>query len=61
MWHNYNAYTLISVVNMCFISTYMTVMSSKTDNTVFIYPGQVYNCLYIYICSVYKYTTLIII
>lgn len=51
MWINYIAYTLISVVNVCCISTFTTVTSSKTDNAVFIYPGQVNKLLSILIFS----------
>lgn len=40
MWINYIAYTLISVVNVYCISTFTIITSSKTDNAVFIYPGQ---------------------
>jgi len=54
MWRNYNVYALISVINMCFISTYMTVMSSKTDNTVFIYPGQALSERDLGICEQYS-------
>lgn len=49
MWINYIAYTLISVVNVYCISTFTTVTSSKTDNAVFIYPGQV-NCYPCLVC-----------
>lgn len=41
MWIYYIVYTLISIVNVYSISTFTTVTSSKTDNAVFIYPGQV--------------------
>lgn len=42
MWINYIAYTLISTINVYCLSSFTTVTSSKTDNAVFIYPGQVY-------------------
>lgn len=41
MWICYILYTLVSIVNVYSISTFTTVTASKTDNAVFIYPGQV--------------------
>lgn len=41
MWINHIVYILISIINGHCLSTYTTIISSKTDNTVFIYPGQV--------------------
>lgn len=41
MWINWIAYILINIINGHCLSTYTTVTSSKTDNAIFIYPGQV--------------------
>lgn len=57
---NYNVYTLLSIIKICFcISTITTAMSNKIDNTVFIYPGQVHNHFLIHF--VYKNKILIVI
>lgn len=58
MWVNYITYILINVINVYCLSTFTTVTSSKTDNAVFIYPGQVNN---FFQHSIYNANILIIV
>jgi len=40
MWINFIPYTLISIINVNCISTFTSLTSGNTDNTIFVYPGQ---------------------